>query len=529
MLAQTPEQTTPSDLENAAKDFVNLLAQGQFEQAVQKLEPGLVKADTVTQFEQAVKGLIEQQGAFQEISGTTLLHEANLDLVYVTTKFANGSVDIQIAFNQDGKVVGMHYYPAGMGAAAAQPYKTAAYADPQTFTAQEVTVGDTRSPLPGTLTMPNGSGPFPGVVLVHGSGPNDRDETIYTNKPFRDLAEGLSSQGIAVLRYDKRTKVYPEQFVGETGRFTVKEETVDDALAAIDLLRHTPGIDPKQIYLLGHSLGGLLAPRIAAQAPDLAGVIILAGPTRPLEDLMIEQVTYLSQLDGSISADEQAQIDELKAQAAKVRDAALAADASQVNLLGAPGAYWLDLRSYDPVGTADGLSMPLFFLRGERDYQVTQADFDGWKAALENKPGVTFKQYPDLNHLFIRGAGAPNPQEYQVTSHVSELVVNDIASFINTGQVNPKIPLIGGKLTFQEITRLVLLILPILLIQIGVSIFTLVDLAKRKNTHGPRWLWAVLLVITLFTLPTGLIVSAVYLIWGRKEDDEDDREDDDTD
>jgi dienelactone hydrolase len=526
ILAQTPQPTVPPERQKAAQDFINLMNQGQFDQAMQTFDPTLVKANMNTQLQEAWNGLIKQLGAFQKISETTPIHEMGFDTIYATTDFAQGSVDIKVIFNASGQIVGMFFTPAGTGKAAAQPYQTAPYTKPDSFTEQAVTVGSGDWPLPGILSMPKGPGPFPAVVLVHGSGPNDRDETIFNNKPFRDLAEGLASQGIAVLRYDKRSKVYGEQMQGLSEGKTVQEGVIDDALAALDLLRGTPEIDPQRIYLLGHSLGAMLAPRIATQANDLAGAIIMAGPTRPLEDIIVDQMTYLTQLAGTATPEQQAAIDQIKQQAAKVKDANLTPDVSRAELLGFPATFWLDLRGYQPDKTAATLPIPLFILRGERDYQVAQTDFEGWQATLGNKAGVFLKQYPGLNHLFMSGSGPSTPQEYQRASHVSELVVKDIASFIKSGEVNTNTPLIGGRLSFQEITRLVLLILPILLIQFGISIYALVDLARRKKTHGPRWLWAVLLVITLFALPTGLIVAAVYLLWGRKEEEDEDGDDD---
>ncbi|MGH7583941.1 MAG: alpha/beta hydrolase family protein, partial [Gemmatimonadales bacterium] len=133
-------------------------------------------------------------------------------------------------------------------------------------------------PLPGTLTLPAGSGPFPIVVLVHGSGANDRDETIGPNKPFRDLAWGLAERGIAVLRYDKRGYVRPAWFAGRN--FTVDDETVQDALSALTLARALPEADSTSSFLLGHSLGAIMAPRIAKADGKVAGLIIMAGATR---------------------------------------------------------------------------------------------------------------------------------------------------------------------------------------------------------------------------------------------------------
>lgn len=513
----------------AAKDFVNLLIQGQFEQASQAFPPELQPKAPPSMLQEAWSGLLKQLGAYQQITEATPTHELNVDMVYLTTEFAKGSVDLRFVFDQNGKIAGMQFLPAGTGRAALQPYQTAPYVKPGSFTEQEVTVGAPGFPLPGILTLPTGEGPFPAIVLVHGSGPNDRDETIYNNKPFRDLAEGLASQGIAVLRYDKRTKIYAEQMGQDLNSITADAEAVDDALAGIQFLQNTPGVDPQRVFLLGHSLGGMLVPRIAADVPGLAGAVVLAGPTRPLEDIIVDQITYLNGLQGTLTPEIQAQIEQTKAQAAKVKDPNLSIDTPPDQLLGIPATWWLSLRGYNPAETAKTLAIPLLILRGERDYQVSQADFDGWQAALGEKASVILKQYPGLNHLFISGVGQPNPQEYQKAGHVAQAVVDDIASFINTGKLSAKTALLGGTLTTQDITRLALLILPILLVQAALSIYALVDLAKRQKTHGPRWMWFVLLIITLFAVPTGLIVAGIYLVWARKEAEEDGDGDDDTD
>src|SRR5262249_4286540 len=154
-----------------------------------------------------------------------------------------------------------------------------------------LTLGSAPWELPAILTIPNGKGPFPAVILVHGSGPGDEDETIGPNKPFKDLAWGLASNNVAVLRYKKRTLVHAAQM--SEIKITVMDETVDDARLAIELLSKTDGIDKKKIYVLGHSLGGMLAPRIVTNS-TAAGIVIMAGSTRPLEDLLVEQLEYLS-------------------------------------------------------------------------------------------------------------------------------------------------------------------------------------------------------------------------------------------
>jgi dipeptidyl aminopeptidase/acylaminoacyl peptidase len=285
-------------------------------------------------------------------------------------------------------------------------------------------------PLKGTLTLPKGGGRFPLVVLVHGSGPHDRDETIGPNTPFKDLAYGLAERGVAVLRYDKRTLSYGQRIATELmAGFTVDQETVADALAAVDSARHLDRIDPAQIYVAGHSLGGYLVPRIVAGDHRLAGAITLAGSTRHLEDMVLEQLDYLASQEGGDDKSGAAQREMLRNQAQQIKSLTLADSAKKTILIGAPPNYWLDLRDYDPVKLAASQSTPLLILQGGRDYQVTAADLARWQQ-IAGRKGVTIKQYPPLNHLFIAGTGPSTPAEYQRPGHVDEAVIADIAGWI---------------------------------------------------------------------------------------------------
>jgi hypothetical protein len=269
------------------------------------------------------------------------------------------------------------------------------------------------------------------LVLVHGSGPTDRDETVGALKPFRDLAWGLASQGIAVLRYDKRTYAYPEQLAALQDEITVQEETIDDALAAVALMRTLEEVDGERVYLLGHSLGATLVPRIGAQDPNIHGFVVLAGAARPLEDLYLEQVTYIFGLDDQITDEEQANLEIIEAQVARVKSPDLSASTPASDLpMGVPARYWLDLRDYAPADAARSLEMPLLILQGGRDYQVTQEDFDLWKAALSDREDVEFGYYPDLNHCFVGGEGMATPEEYNTPGSVAAEVIEDIAAWI---------------------------------------------------------------------------------------------------
>lgn len=381
-----------------------------------------------SKLKEARDSLPQQAGPFQSRSDAQLaVRKEHYQQVIIPMQFEKMALNMLVVVDvTTGKIGGLFFQPNQ--AAQAQQYKTPSYVDAATFEEEEVTFGAEPWTLPGTLTLPRGGGPFPAVVLVHGSGPNDRDETIGPNKPFKDIAQGLASQGIAVLRYDKRTKVYPQE-MAQLKNLTVEDETVDDAAAAAEFLRGQPQIDPQKVFVAGHSLGGYLAPRIAQADSSLAGMIVLAGATRPLEDLMVEQTRYILQSDGSLSAQDQLQISQLQQQAAAVK-ALTAQSSSGDSVLGAPASYWIDLKDYRPADLARGLAMPMLILQGGRDYQVTLQDFQNWQDALAGKTSVTLKTYPDLNHLFISGSVKSTPADYETPGNVAPALIQDLEDWI---------------------------------------------------------------------------------------------------
>ena len=403
VFAQSPESRTRAILDQ-------LLA-GKCDALYAMFSPemkGLITLDTFSDQMKQIAAL----GPPESIGQPHTTNVADSTVIVIPVHWANISLNFQVSWNKAGQVNGTSWR---LAEAAQTPWQPPTYVHADSFTSTELIVGDDPWKLPATLTMPKGDGPFPAVVLVHGSGPEDRDETILGAKVFRDLAEGLSSHGVAVLRYVKRTKQYPQQCAADP-KFTTNQETVDDALQAAVLLRTQPRIDPARVFVLGHSQGGYLAPRIMKRDLKLAGFIVLAGNVRPLEELIIEQSLYIASLKGTLSAPEQAELDAIKKN-----------PLAESHL---PEPYLADLRNYHPDLEAASLDMPMLILQGERDYQVTMKDFSLWRAALASHRNVTFHSYPKLNHLFIAGEGKPSPDEYTKPGHVDEQVILDIAHWV---------------------------------------------------------------------------------------------------
>lgn len=283
--------------------------------------------------------------------------------------------------------------------------------------------------LPGTLTLPIEGSNFPCIVLIQGSGPSDRDETIYENKPFRDIAWGLAKKGIATYRYDKRTMVYQDKLKNDY-KLTLDDETVDDAVDAVNMLLNLKNIDNEKIYVLGHSLGGYAIPRIADKLTNTAGYIIMSGNVRGIDEIIKEQYTYIAEYDGNISNDEQLQIDELKQELDKLSNVNILD--SKTSVLGAYKEYWKDLKEYNPIEMARRINKPVLVLQGERDYQVTTTEFNLWKGAFGTNDKWSFITYPKLNHLMIKGEGKSSPLEYLTQGNVDETVINDIENWIQS-------------------------------------------------------------------------------------------------
>jgi hypothetical protein len=415
LVAASAWPVSAQDAGALGRAVVSELVAGQIPAVAGRFNPEMSAALPAEKLSALWKQIVGQLGAFQRVESVRTQAMSGGQLAELTCAFEKASILVRVAFAPDSRITGLAFAPA----AATVPWEAPTYADETMFEEREVVVG--ASKLPGTVTVPRGRGPFPGVVLVHGSGPHDRDESVGGAKVFKDLAWGLASRGIVVLRYDKRSRVAPETLSGRP--FTVNDEVIEDARQAVTALLQVSQVDRRRVVLVGHSLGATLAPRIAAAESRLAGIVMLAAAARPLEEVALDQIRYLTSDATAIAAAE--------AMVRQVRDPALA-PAAVVDFVGSriPGAYFLDLRAYRPTEVARSLNRPIFVVQGGRDYQVTDVEFELWAKALSDRPNATLRRYPALNHLLQEGEGPSRPEEYARPLHVSGQLIADVAEWI---------------------------------------------------------------------------------------------------
>jgi len=431
---QAQVQQRMTEMKVRAKLLLSSMAGRNFKNAIRHFDDTMKKDLPPEVLAEKWRDHTAQFGALVEQKALRIEKLKQYMLLTLTCEFAQADFDVQMLFDNNNLIAGLFFTPV---------YREPKYVIANRHRDEEISMGQPAWALPGTLSLPKGKGPFPAVILVHGLGPQDQDETVGPNKPFKDLALGLASRGIAVLRYEKRSKRYQDKMtvvsaITKTG-ITPKETILEDVNEAILFLRHRKEIDPTRIFILGHSLGGSLIPRIARNNPTMAGFIIMGGPTRPLEEVILTQKKYLAQIDGTITDEEKKSLEELEKKINKVKDPNLTTSVPAKELpldLAAP--FWLYLRDYKPTEVVKEVKQPLFILQGGSDFQSTMEDLEGWKKALAGRDNVTFKVYPALSHLFMKAKDKTIEDYYTIPSNVDREVINDLVQWIQK-QIKQKV------------------------------------------------------------------------------------------
>lgn len=412
--------------EDLSISFVKQLERQQFDSCYRMFDTVMASKFSASMLEGMWQSIPKYMGDYKSYSTVSSEKKDTLDLVYVRCEFEKTKMDLQFAFNKSKKIVGMYFVPPKSKAAYAYPE----YSLPHKFYETKITLKSGIYNLPGILCVPNNIKNPPVAILLAGSGPNDKDETIGANKALKDIALGLASNGIASYRYDKRTLAYGKVMSEKLEEFDLYDEVIEDAISAIKMITKLPDFKASKVHIIGHSLGAMCAPLIASKSKKVSGIVLLAGNARPLEDVVLDQYHYIFGLD-SLDDSEEKEILEFRKKMQIVKNPKLLKIAQTQDLpLNGTAKYWQSLVKYNQVQVAKKLRQPILVLQGERDYQVTMIDYNLWKQNLGDKAKNKFISYPALNHLLMKGEGKSTAQEYEVQGNVDEKIILDITAWI---------------------------------------------------------------------------------------------------
>lgn len=421
--AQRAAALPPFDPAKSAATLIGQLYAGDYSDVESAFDTTMQKGLGTAALQSSWEATIAPLGSRLSGMNVQTAAQSGYTVVTVTLPYEFYNLYVTVAYDSDNLVAGLHNAHAVNTTLTPTVYRSGSAKEVHF----DLASGTYR--LPAILTMPADAKNVPAVLLVTGSGPNNRDEAVGAEKPFRDIARGLAQKGIASLRFDKRTFAYQTQMAAVVSSVGIDQEYTEDVKAAFNYLSRYAGVDSKRVFLLGHSEGGMLAPRLALSTPSAAGLIILASSPRRIEDIIVDQAALLAP----------SEVPELEKEAAEAKTLDHMAKAPDKTILGMPASYLKDWDSQDAAQDAIKVRKPMLILQGERDAQVYMKDFNLWKQKLASLPNITYKSYPKLNHLFIEGVGKPNIAEYNTPGTVAPYVISDIASFI-TPSTKPTAP-----------------------------------------------------------------------------------------
>lgn len=440
------EQTlTQADYENKSKEFMNLVEKEDWASLYSLFNQTLQKYVSQEHLPHLLPGMTAAYGKINKVE----LQATESNSLYTTVKMLvtaeQGPYVFVLHFDQKGKV---NDFTITMATDPNQ-FRNPEYNHPEKYIEKPIVFGEKPFQLPGVLTVPKGEGPFPVVVLVHGSGAHDKDETIFTMKPFRDLAVGLANHGIAVLRYDKRTYTHAVKSSMDP-KFSIMEETVIDANHAVEKLKSLPEIDGENIFVLGHSQGAYALPLILEndKKKDIKGAIGVAGPVGKFHELLLWQIEEGLERAKKMNAPQeqiaaiQEQLDWMQAQAALLEDPQYSQDNLPAEFGLSNPYWWFDLKEYEPAERMAEQDVPLLLLQGGKDIQVPAEHLDQWKEVLKEPDNVQYQLYPNMMHMLADYAGEPDGMtEYYTPGNVAEAMIDDVAAWVKTGKLNDSVDL----------------------------------------------------------------------------------------
>ena len=409
--------------ENTRQVFEQLQS-GDFSAVVARMDEKLAAQVNETVLKNKWHQMVSQLGEYRGIDIVDVQQRQKQWLCTLRADYEHQGLQLSAVVQRDGTITGIQL---DFSARIRPMEETEFY--------QEVLV-QIETQLTGKLTLPKQEEQPPVVIVFHGSRQHDMDGAggDDTARPLADLAHALAQRGIATLRYSSSRDTDPWQ---AEAQMTIETEVLEAVDEAIRLVGEMDSVNNRQIFVAGHGLGGMLIPRIAADHPELSGVISLAGTLRPADEVLADQLAAQVESESAMTEEEkQAALSQYALELKRIRQ--LEEKTPSQMILGQPSGYWYSLNQACGMNYLDALqTMPILVLQGEKDTQITtEADYSLWQTALEEYPQAEFKLYPALDHWFMPDpTSAENHDEAE--RHVSEEVADDIAAWIETLQNQP--------------------------------------------------------------------------------------------
>ena len=403
-------------------EYLSQFQKGEVDAFYQSVSEAFASQLPKEQFLSQWSSVIQMAGKQESVGEPVVETRNGQTAVTITSVYTLRRVENTFVYDDKGTVIGVYsrFLPL--------------ITSPQTTDEWEelpIQVGSGENKLNGLLTLPKGVKQPPVAILLQGSGPSNMDEKIGGgNVPFADLAHGLATRGVASIRYDKRTYAYPADCVGKG----IECEYLNDAASAIALATSDGRVDASRIVLVGHSEGGMVAPKIAYDHKEVKGLVSMAGSLRRLEDISLDQTRKMVKQDTMMTDEQkQAYLQQMESEVQRVKKLDKA-DTTSV-IMGIDAVYWNSLNAIDGPAIVRDLEIPMLILQGEEDFQVTvEQDFQLWKDTLSGRDDVTFHLYPELNHLFSVGGSKDyiDVTVYDTVKPMDAQVIADIADWISS-------------------------------------------------------------------------------------------------
>lgn len=396
------------------------------------------KIKSLVTIDQLIQTKTQLETAFGKYSNTVSIGNSETEgmkISEIVLKFEKSLLNARIVIDSSYNVAGMFFIPTYDR----ESNNLVSYVDTTRFIENDIEFGNKDFLARGSLCIPKYLKTLNAVIMLSGSGPNNRDSEIGPNLPFKDIAQGLASKGIITLRFDKRTKTYGKKIFKNNLDLTLNEEYYEDTDYAIEYLQNYCNenkIKIKNLIILGHSQGGTVIPYIVNNSKfkeDINACIFMATPARKLEEIVKEQFNYIFTLDCYLDSAEQKQLDNLDLQILNLKNN------KEENLpLGLTKQYFNSLETNDFIGNLGKLKLPSMILSCGKDYQVTPQELNIIENVLKDKKNINYKFYDNLNHIFIKVEGVPSPSQYNTKGNVSSEVIDDLVKWIKLLNTNNK-------------------------------------------------------------------------------------------